>query len=71
MEQLKLTKKQKAVFDFIKRYIEQKRQAPFIREIQDGCSIASYKSAIDKLLALERKGYIKRTLNKHRSIEIV
>jgi repressor LexA len=70
MEKLKLTKKQKAVLDFIKRYIEEKKQGPFIREIQDGCSIVSYKSAIDKLLALERKGYIRRTLNKHRSIQL-
>lgn len=71
MEQAKLTKKQKAVLDFIKRYIGEKKQAPYIREIQDGCGITSYKSAVDKLLALEKKGYIERTLNKHRSIKIV
>lgn len=71
MEQSKLTKKQKAVLDFIKRYIEERKQAPYIREIQDACGITSYKSAVDKLLALEKKGYIKRTLNKHRSIELV
>lgn len=71
MEQVKLTKKQKAVFDFIKRYIDDKKQAPYIREIQEGCGIISYKSAVDKLLALEKKGYIKRALNKHRSIEVL
>lgn len=70
MEQAKLTKKQKAVFDFIKRYMDEKEQAPYIREIQDACGIISYKSAVDKLLALEKKGYIKRALNKHRSIKI-
>lgn len=70
MEQAKLTKKQKAVFDFIKRYIGEEKKSPYIREIQDACRIISYKSAIDKLLALEKKGYIKRTLNKHRSIEL-
>ncbi|MFH1867826.1 MAG: hypothetical protein ABH843_02530 [Candidatus Omnitrophota bacterium] len=70
MEHLKLTKKQKAVFDFIKRYMNEKKQAPYIREIQDACGITSYKSAVDKLLALEKKGYIKRALNKHRSIKI-
>jgi len=67
----KLTKKQKAVLDFIKHHIHEKSQAPYIREIQDACGIISYKSAVDKLLALERKGHIKRTINKHRSIELL
>lgn len=71
MGEAKLTKKQKAVLDFIKGYIGEKKQAPYIREIQDGCGITSYKSAVDKLLALEKKGYIKRALNKHRSIKII
>jgi len=71
MEQSKLTKKQKLVFDFIKGHIQDRKQAPYIREIQDGCGIISYKSAVDKLLALEKKGYIKRALNKHRSIEVM
>lgn len=71
MEQAKLTKKQKAVYDCIKRYIETNNKAPYIREIQDACGIVSYKSAVDKLLALEKKGYIQRMLNKHRSIKIV
>ena len=70
MEQSKLTKKQKAVFDYIKRYMKEKDQSPYIREIQQACGIVSYKSAVDKLLALEKKGYIERTLNKHRSIKI-
>jgi len=71
MEEVKLTKKQTVVFDFIKRYMGEKKKSPYIREIQDACGIGCYKSAIDKLLALEKKGCIKRTLNKHRSIEII
>ena len=63
-----LTKKQDEVYGFIRTYIEKNNRSPYIREIQEGCSIVSYKGAIDKLLALERKGYIQRTLNKHRSI---
>ena len=70
MEKYFLTKKQKSVFDYIKAYIEENTVAPYIREIQAGCNIVSYKSAVDKLLALEKKGYIKRALNKHRSIVI-
>ena len=71
MDRVKLTKKQKAVYGFIKRHIEANSTAPYIREIQDGCGIVSYKSAVDKLLALEKKGYIQRELNKHRSIKIM
>ena len=63
-----LTKKQDEVFGFIRAYIEKNNRSPYIREIQEGCGITSYKGAIDKLLALERKGYIQRKLNKHRSI---
>lgn len=63
-----LTKKQHEVYAFITSYIEKHNCAPYIREIQAGCSIACYKGAIDKLLALERKGYIQRKFNKHRSI---
>lgn len=66
-----LTYKQQLVLDFIQRYLTENRRAPIIREIQAGCQITSYKSAIDRLNALERKGYIKRIPNKHRSIKLV
>lgn len=68
MGQYLLTRKQKGVYDFIAAYMEKNSVSPYIREIQEGCGIISYKSAVDKLLALEKKGYITRTLNKHRSI---
>jgi len=71
MAQVKLTEKQRVVYDFIKSYAQGNGNAPYIREIQEGCGIVSYKSAVDKLLALEKKGYIKRALNKHRSIKVV
>lgn len=63
-----LTRKQKDVYDYIKGYIDKNSVSPYIREIQEGCHIQCYKSAVDKLLSLEKKGYIKRALNKHRSI---
>ncbi|MFC1807391.1 transcriptional regulator [Candidatus Omnitrophota bacterium] len=71
MGRVTLTKRQKIVLDFIKGYMKDKKESPYIREIQDGCKIISYKSAVDKLLALEKKGYIKRPLNKHRSIKVL
>jgi len=66
-----LTAKQSAVFEFIQRYVAEHRCSPLIREIQAGCHIASYKSALDRLNALERKGFIKRAPNKHRGIKVI
>lgn len=71
MAKLTLTQKQQTVFEFLQRYVSEHQGSPLIREIQQGCQIASYKSAIDRLNALERKGYIKRAPNKHRGITLV
>ena len=65
-----LTQKQQAVYDFIQSYFVENRRSPLIREIQNGCQIVSYKSAIDRLNTLERKGYIRRAPNKHRGIKL-
>ena len=66
-----LTVKQRPVYEFIKSYLAEHKQSPYIHEIQTACGIHSYKSAIDRLVALERKGFIKRAPNKHRSIRLV
>ena len=66
-----LTSRQQEVFNFVRGYIEKNKRAPYIREIQEGCDIFSYKAAVDKLLSLEKKGYIRRILNKHRGITVV
>ncbi len=71
LARLTLTQKQQAMFEFIQRYLEEHHQAPYIREIQLACQIASYKSALDRLHALEHKGFIKRVPNKHRGITIL
>jgi repressor LexA len=66
-----LTQKQAAVFEFIQRYVNEHHRSPLIREVQAGCQIASYKSALDRLNAIERKGLIKRAPNKHRGIKVL
>ena len=58
------------MFDYILRYMAEYHRAPLIREVQLGCQIVSYKSAVDRLNALEHKGFIRRTPNKHRGIRI-
>ena len=70
MKAINLTTKQSEVFNYIKDYIAKNNVGPFIREVQEGCRIASYKTAVDKLLLLEKKGFIKRELNKHRGIRV-
>lgn len=67
----KLTSYQAQVFTFIRDYISQNRHSPYLREIQQGCNIQSHKVVIDRLNSLERKGYIKRKINQHRSIRLV
>ena len=59
------------MFEFIQRYLGEHHLSPLIREIQDACQIASYKSAIDRLNALEHKRFIRRIPNKHRGIKLV
>ena len=65
-----LTQKQRQVYAFLGVYIAEHHHAPYIREIQRSCGIASYKSAVDRLLALERKGWITRAPGKHRGIRL-
>ena len=66
----KVTQKQQTVLDYLHQYLGEHRRAPFLREIQEACRIASYKSVIDRLNALEHKGFIKRIPNKHRAIHL-
>ena len=70
MKALILTPKQEVVLNYIKGYLDKNSRSPFIREIQEGCSINSYKAAVDKLLVLEKKGFIRREMNKHRGIKV-
>ena len=65
-----LTAKQAQVYAFLQEYIARHAHAPYIREVQEGCGIASYKSALDRLVALERKGWIDRAPNRHRGIHL-
>ena len=65
-----LTPKQLLVLEFIQHYFAEHHRSPLIREVQDGCQIRSYKSALDRLGALERKGLIKREANRHRGIKL-
>ena len=66
-----LTRKQQIVLEFLQRYFLEHHGSPLIREVQAGCQINSYKSTLDRLNALERKGYLKRIPNKHYGIRLL
>jgi len=66
-----LTEKQLMMLICIKSLIKKNGKSPLIREIQNGCKITSYKTVFDRLMALERKGYILREQGKHRGIKCI
>ncbi|MDO4569741.1 MAG: hypothetical protein Q4D38_05110 [Planctomycetia bacterium] len=63
-----LTKRQRAVLDFIKECICERGIAPTIREIGDEFGIHSPNGVVGHLLALQRKGFIERKTNSSRAI---
>ncbi len=65
-----LPPRQLQVFHFIEREIEEKGQAPSLQEIADGNNMI-LAQAQQIVSTLEKKGKIKTTLHKIRSIEIV
>ena len=68
MLQEKLTKRQQAIFDFIRSTIESSGFGPTIREIADEMGYRSPNGVMCHLRALQKKGLINRTNNKSRSI---
>lgn len=67
----KLTDKQKAVLDFIKKYIRKHDFAPTLREMAEALGYPAPPAVSNHLMALERKEYIRRENNKSRAIEVL
>lgn len=65
-----LTDKQHRVFQFICRHISTHGYGPTVREIAEQFGIQSPNGVICHLKALERKGMIRRSPNKSRTIEL-
>jgi repressor LexA len=66
-----LTKKQEQILNFLKREIRQKGYPPTVREICDAVGLSSTSTVHAHLDSLEKKGYIKKSPTKNRSIEIL
>ena len=67
----KLTKKQKILYDEIKKFIKENGYAPTIREINVITNIRSTSTTFSKLIQLKKKGYITYIENKSRTIKIL
>ncbi len=71
MNTKELTKRQKDVLDYIKKYIAKNGFPPAIREICEGVKLSSPASVFVHMKNLEQLGYIKTTSSKFRSIEVL
>ena len=66
-----LTKRQREILNYLTLYSEQKGYAPSFEEIADNFNYNSLATVHEHLSNLERKGYIKRSYNESRAIEIL
>ncbi len=66
-----LTKRQKEILDYIQEFIDERGYAPSFEEIADSFGYSSLATVHEHLSNLERKGYIRKSYNESRSIELV
>jgi len=65
-----ITKKQKQLLDFIKKYTDQKGISPSLEEMAKSLKLASLSSVHYHLSHLERKNLISRNSNTYRSVKV-
>ncbi len=66
-----LTKRQKEILDHIDAFIDERGYAPSFEEIAHHFGYSSLATVHEHLSNLERKGYIRKSYNESRSIELV
>ncbi len=66
-----LTRRQKQILDYVESYIVEHGYAPSFEEIAFHFSFSSLATVHEHLTNLERKGYIRRTHNESRAIEVI
>ncbi|MCP4548151.1 MAG: transcriptional repressor LexA [bacterium] len=71
MSQASLTDRQRSILEFLKEFLRDNGYPPTIREIGAHFGIKSPKGVQDHLAAIERKGYIKRSRERSRGIELL
>ena len=65
-----LTKRQHEVLEFIAQFLADHEYSPSFEEIADGLGLASIATVHKHLTALESKGYLKRSFNQSRALEL-
>lgn len=66
-----LTRRQKEVLELLRTHIARHGASPTIEEMAKKLNVSSLRTVTQYLESLEKKGYISRTKNKKRSIEII
>ena len=66
-----LTPRQTRILTFIRGYYTQHGWAPSLREIADGCGLASPSSVNYQLGELQRMGWIRRHPNRSRALVVL
>ncbi len=65
-----LTRRQKEVLDFIADFIAHNGYSPSFEEIAEGVGLASIATVHKHLTGLESKGYLKRSFNQSRALDL-
>lgn len=68
---VKLTKKQTAVYDFIREFIEDKGYSPSYRDIMSGLGLSSVSAVAEHVDNLVRIGALRKAPGAARSLEVV
>jgi len=66
-----LTKRQKEILSHIQGFIDKNGYAPSFEEMAESFGLSSVATVHEHISNLERKGYIRKTYNESRSIELV
>jgi repressor LexA len=66
-----LTKRQREIMAYLETYIRDRQYAPSFEEIAEHFRFASLATVHEHLTNLERKGYIRRSYNESRSVEVL
>lgn len=67
----RLTDRQREVLDYIKEYVEANGFSPALTEIGASCGNISATAALSHVVALEKKGYLKRDPHRARGLELI
>ena len=66
-----LTRRQKQVYDFLARFVEEHGYSPSFEEIGEGLGLSSLATVHKHISNLEQKGLLKRDYNRSRSIDLL